>query len=150
MNTNRIEKTAILKAPRARVWRAIANAEEFGAWFGAKFEGAFVAGEELAGHITEPNEYAGVPMTIVVESVEPESLFSYRWHPGGGDEPVDYSAEPMTLVEFRLEEVPGGTRLTITESGFEHVGAARRKQALEGNSEGWSIQLERITSYVAD
>jgi len=44
MDTDRIEKKVILRAPRSRVWRAIANAEEFGEWFGVKLEGTFQQG----------------------------------------------------------------------------------------------------------
>ena len=142
MDTDRIEKTAVLKAPRSRVWRAISDSGEFGIWFGVEFAGAFAPGAEMRGHLTALNNAAGRPITIVVERIEPESLFSYRWHP------TDTPDDPMTLVEFRLEELAEGTRLTITESGFENVASARRKHAFEDNSEGWGIQIERIARHV--
>lgn len=148
MDTDRIEKTAILKAPVSRVWNAISDSSLFGEWMGASFEGPFVAGERLSGKVTEPEEYAGMAMTIVVDRIEPEALFSYRWHPGAADESVDYSREPMTLVEFRLEAVPGGTRLTITESGFDQLPPLRRDVARTDNTRGWEIQIEHITRYV--
>ena len=93
-STDRIERRIELRASRARVWRAIANATEFGAWFGIKLEGAFAAGA-----------------TIRVERIEPERYFSYRWHPYAIDPKVDYSTEPTTLVEFHLEEIAGGGAL---------------------------------------
>jgi uncharacterized protein YndB with AHSA1/START domain len=149
MSTNAIEKVSILRAPRSRVWRAIADSGEFGAWFGVKFDRPFAPGAHMRGQITNPPEYAGTAFTFLVERVEPEHLFSYRWHPYAVDPAVDYSAEPMTLVEFRLDEVPEGTRLTVVESGFDQVPSARRAEALRMNSGGWEAQLANIERFVA-
>ena len=120
MSTDRIEKKVFLKAPRSRVWQAIANAQEFGEWFGVKLEGTFAPGASLEGRITTQG-YDHLTMKVTVERVEPERLFSYRWHPYAIEPNVDYSSEPTTLVEFRLEEVPGGTELTVVESGFDRI-----------------------------
>lgn len=146
--SDRIEKEILLRAPRARVWRAIADAEQFGAWFRVKLDGPFVAGGTLIGHITHPG-YEHVTMELFVERIEPERLFSYRWHPYAIDPKVDYSAEPTTLVEFRLEEEAGGTRLTVVESGFDQVPAARRDEAFRMNGSGWAAQLGNIERHVA-
>ena len=116
--TDRIEKTVIIKAPRSRVWRAIADARQFGEWFRVNLDGDFKAGATIFGKITYPG-YEHLTMEMAVDRIEPERLFSYRWHPAGVDPKADYSAEPMTLVEFILEDVSGGTRLTIVESGFD-------------------------------
>jgi uncharacterized protein YndB with AHSA1/START domain len=147
MSTDRIEKSVVLRAPRSRVWRAITNAGEFGSWFGAKLEGGFAPGAQVKGRITIPG-YEHVIMDITVERVEPEKLFSYRWHPYAIEPGVDYSGEPTTLVEFRLEEVTGGTQLTVTESGFDHIPAARRAEAFRMNEQGWMGQLKNIERYV--
>ena len=40
---DRIEKRITLRAPRTRVWRALSESSQFGAWFGMKFEGPFEA-----------------------------------------------------------------------------------------------------------
>jgi uncharacterized protein YndB with AHSA1/START domain len=101
--TDRIEKTVIVKAPRSRVWQAISDTKQFGEWFKVKLDGPFKAGETIRGTITYPG-YEGHKMEMAVERIEPERLFSYRWHPGDPND--DYSAEPMTLVEFTLEDVP--------------------------------------------
>jgi len=148
MSTDRIEKKILLRAPRSRVWRAIASPEEFGTWFGAKLEGAFEPGARVLGRITIKG-YENVPMEIVIDRVEPEGLFSYRWHPYAVDPKVDYSSEPMTLVEFHLAEVPGGTELTVIESGFDGVPAARRAEAIKMNMGGWEAQLRNIERHVA-
>lgn len=146
--TDRIEKTVILKAPRARVWRAIADAKQFGEWFRVRLDGEFAAGATIRGNITYPG-YEHLTMEVVVERIEPERFFSYRWHPHAIDPKVDYSTEPMTLVEFTLEDAAGGTRLTIVESGFDRIPLSRRALAFRMNSDGWSEQLQNIERYVS-
>ena len=148
MSTDRIEKKIFLRAPRSRVWRAIASPEEFGTWFGAKLDGAFEPGARVLGRITIKG-YENLPMEVVIDRVEPEGLFSYRWHPYAVDPKVDYSGEPMTLVEFHLAEVPGGTELTVIESGFDRVPEARRAEAIKMNTGGWESQLKNIERHVA-
>ena len=147
-STDRIEKTATLTAPRARVWQAIADARQFGEWFRVRLDGEFAVGATIRGHITYPG-YEYITMEVVVERMEPERFFSYRWHPYAIDPKVDYSPEPMTLVEFTLEDAPGGTRLTIVESGFDRVPLSRRAEAFRMNSDGWSEQLQNIERYVS-
>lgn len=148
MSTDRIEKQLTLKAPRARVWRALSSAAEFGRWFGARLDGAvFAPGARVKGPITTPG-YETFNLELTVERVEPERLLSFRWHPYA--EPgTDLSAEPTTLVEFRLEEVPGGTLLTVVESGFDRLPPARREVARRMNEPGWSAQLENVRRHVS-
>jgi uncharacterized protein YndB with AHSA1/START domain len=147
-STDRIEKQIVLSAPRSRVWRALANADEFGAWFGMKLEGTFAPGGRARGQITLA-EHGRVTIEIAVERMDPESRMSYRWHPYAVESGVDYSNEPTTLVEFQLEEVAEGTRLTVVESGFDRIPAARRAEALRMNDAGWAGQLENIARHVA-
>jgi uncharacterized protein YndB with AHSA1/START domain len=147
-STDRIEKEIVLRAPRSRVWRALASAEEFGAWFGVKLEGAFAPGERVHGQITLP-DHGLVTFKMTIERMDPESRMSYRWHPYAIEAGVDYSSEPTTLVEFQLEEVAGGTHLTLVESGFDRIPAARRAEAFHMNDAGWAEQLENIARYVA-
>jgi Activator of Hsp90 ATPase homolog 1-like protein len=131
----------------------------FGIWFGVEIDGPFVAGKEASGRIAptrvdpevarlqEP--YLGLPWRVVVERIEPMKLFSFRWHPHAIDPAQDYSKEPMTLVTFELAEVEGGTLLTITESGFEHIPPNRRTKAVEGNDGGWTHQTKLIEKYLS-
>jgi uncharacterized protein YndB with AHSA1/START domain len=147
-STDRIEKTIVLKAPRARVWRALTDHEEFGAWFQVALESPFREGATVRGRITYPG-FEHATMEVVVERMEPERLFSYRWHPFAVDKTTDYSHEPSTLVEFRLEDAPGGTRLTVTESGFDELPAGRRDEAFRMNEGGWAEQLGNIERHVA-
>ena len=147
-STDRIERTLVLRAPKARVWRAITTPEEFGTWFKVKLEGTtFVAGRTTIGKITHPG-FENLTMEMHVERIDPEDFFSYRWHPYAIDPKVDYSNEPTTLVEFRLEEVPSGTMLTIVESGFDKIPAERRAEAFRMNDKGWAGQIENIRRHV--
>jgi uncharacterized protein YndB with AHSA1/START domain len=147
MSTDRIEKNIVLHAPRSRVWRALARAEEFGAWFGVTLEGTFAPGARLAAKFTYPG-YEHVTMELITERVDPEDLLSYRWHPYAVEPGVDYANEPTTLVEFRLTEVAEGTRLTVVESGFDQIPPARRATAFRMNDQGWAEQLTNIARYV--
>jgi uncharacterized protein YndB with AHSA1/START domain len=146
--TDRIEKTITLRAPRARVWRALTVAEEFGEWFRVKLEGPFVEGATVRGRITHPG-YEHLTMEIMVERLDPERYFAYRWHPYAINPGVDYSQEPTTLVEFRLEDAAGGTVLTLTESGFDRIPLSRRAEAFRMNDNGWSEQLTNIERHVS-
>ena len=88
-------------------------------------------------------------MEITIEKMEPERLFSWRWHPGDIDPKRDLSKEPTTLVEFTLEEADKGTVLTVVESGFDQLSPAYRATALRLNNEGWDEQLKNIERHVA-
>jgi uncharacterized protein YndB with AHSA1/START domain len=145
--TDRIERTNVIKAPRSRVWKALTDAAEFGTWFGAKMEGRFAAGTRIRGRISNPG-FEHLVMDLDVVDLKPERLFSWRWHPNAIDPKRDYSEEPTTLVTFTLDEVPGGTKLTVVESGFDGIPAARRAEAFANNGKGWSIQVERIAKHV--
>lgn len=146
-NTDRIEKNVLLRAPKARVWRALTDANEFGSWFGVKMESGFAVGQSTAGHVTNPG-YEHLRMEVEIDRMEAETLFSFRWHPNATDPKKDYSDEPTTLVEFRLEEVADGTLLTVVESGFDQIPPERRTDAFHRNSNGWAQQMERIKRHV--
>jgi uncharacterized protein YndB with AHSA1/START domain len=146
--TDRIEKTIVVRAPRARVWRALTDPGEFGQWFEVRLAGAFAPGARVRGTITTPGKYRDLAFEMVIDRVEPERLFSYRWHPYAVDPEADYSAEPMTLVVFELEDVPEGTRLTVVESGFDGLPPARRAEAYRMNDGGWTQQVKNIEGHV--
>ena len=146
--SDRIERSIHIQAPRSRVWRALTDHREFSEWFGVNLESPFVVGKTTAGQITIPG-YEHVRMEVVVQAIQPEVLFSYTWHPYAMEADVDYSGEEPTLVEFRLEDIDGGTRLTVSESGFAQLPAARRAEAFRMNDRGWAAQLESIEEHVA-
>src|SRR5580693_4485577 len=145
---DRIEKQIELKAPVARVWRALTDFREFGTWFGVQLESPFEVGNPARGRITYPG-YEHLVWEAVVVSMEPERLFSFTWHPYAVDPKVDYSEETPTLVEFRLEKTAAGTLLRLTESGFGKIPTHRLADALRMNARGWSEQLQNIERHVA-
>ena len=167
-STDRIEKRVTLRAPVSRVWRAIADAQEFGRWFGFRLEGAFVEGKAIRGTFDGALDEAAIvdhqkslglrPSKVrlpgenavfcTVERIQPEQYFSFRWIPYGIDAEADPENEPTTLVEFRLVEVAEGTVLTIVESGFDRVPAHRRERAFLMNEGGWVAQAENLKKYV--
>jgi len=147
MNMDRIEKQVLLRAPRAKVWRALADSQAFGQWFGVKLKGQFAPGARIPGQVLHKG-YEQCLFEITIERMEPERLLSWRWHPHAIDPKIDYSAEPTTLVVFELKEVAEGTLLTVVESGFEDIPMARRGEAYRGNEQGWAIQMGAIEKYV--
>ena len=158
MNSDRIEKEVTLRAPLGRVWRAISNADEFGRWFGVRFDGPFVAGQSVTGVIT-PTEvddevaaaqepHAGKASVWQIVAVEPQQRLAFRWHPYAVEPGADYDDEPTTLVEFTLTETADGVLLQIVESGFDKIPADRRAAAFEANSGGWEAQTKLVRKYL--
>jgi uncharacterized protein YndB with AHSA1/START domain len=159
MSADRIEKSVLLKAPIERVWRAVSDAGEFGSWFGVAFDGPFVANRALQGRIVptrvDPKvaemqkPYEGMKFEFTVGAIEPMSRITFHWHPYAIEPGVDYSNEPMTDIVFALAEEAGGTRLTITETGFDRIPIERRAKAFAANDRGWSQQAELLAAYLA-
>jgi len=158
MNTDRIEKTTLLRAPLSRVWQAISDASHFGAWFGLRCEGPFVVGQKLLCTIVptvvdpevaeQQKPHEGIEFHIWVREIVPERLFSFEWLPYGIDAGVDEDQAARTRVSFELSEEAGGVRLKITESGFDQVPAGQRAQVFTSNDEGWTMQLRNIAGYL--
>ena len=159
MGTDKIEKRILLRAPQGRIWRALTDYREFGHWFGVKFDCPFVPGATMSGAMvgTKVNpevakaqkEHEDLNFEITIERIEPERLFSFRWHPYAIERGVDYSTEPTTLVAFALEKVPEGVMLTVTESGFDQIPLARRAKAFTANEQGWNTMTKVIEDYLA-
>jgi uncharacterized protein YndB with AHSA1/START domain len=149
MDSDRIEKQILLRAPRSRVWQALTDAEKFGQWFGVKLAGSFAPGALLRGNITHKG-YEHLPFEFTIERMEPETVFSWRWHPYAIDLAVDYSSEPTTLVVFELSEVADGTMLRVVETGFDGIPLSRRPNAFRANENGWEIQMKAIERYVGE
>ena len=149
MNDNGISdtivRTAKLRASRERVWKAITTESEFEQWFGIKvLEGEFKPGTRVKARSTHSG-YEHIEFYITIEKMDAPHLFSWRWIPGASQPPN----EPTTLVEFRLDETVEGTRVTITESGFDRLSLAYRAAAYKDNTGGWEYQAKSLTNYVA-
>ncbi|MBV8894688.1 MAG: SRPBCC family protein [Acidobacteria bacterium] len=160
LSTDTIQKKIILRAPLQRVWKALADSQEFGAWFGMNFEGFFTPGARVRATIvgTEVDaevaraqkEYAGTHFEITIDRMENGRLFSFRWHPGPAERDADYSHEPTTLVVFTLEPVSNGVMLTVTESGFDQIPLERRAKAFQANAKGWGTVVQLIEKYLVE
>ena len=144
---DRIEKDIEIAAPVSRVWRALTDHREFGAWFGVELEAPFVVGRTVRGLVTHPG-YEHVVWQARIEAIEPEHTFAFSWRPYAIDPNVDYSAEPMTRVEFTLSPTAGGTRLRLVESGFAGIPEARRAEAFRMNDNGWTQQMQNVRRHV--
>ena len=138
-----IERQILIKAPRSRVWRALTSSQDFAKWFSAEVRDSFEPGKRLDMVSTYPG-CKNQQFYFVVERMEPEHTFSWRWHPGSANSDEDGT----TLVEFHLEEAAEGTLVTVTETGFDHISLVRRAKALEENTNGWGIQLQALLQYV--
>ena len=155
---DRIEKKIVLRAPLSRVWRAISDSHEFGAWFGVELDAPFEAGARVTGRITptkvDPDvaklqePHTGKSFEFTIDRILPDRLFSFRWHPFAIESDVDYSKEPHTLVVFELTEVDGGTLVTITESGFDRIPLERRAKAFTANEGGWEHQTKLLEKFL--
>lgn len=159
MTTDRIEKITLLHAPLERVWQAISDSSRFGAWFGMRCEGPFIAGDKVRCVIvptTVDDEVAekqkaheGVEFDIWVEEIVPQRRLSFRWIPYAIETDTDPESAVKSLVTFELEEKVDGIQLTITESGFDQVPIELRANAFRSNEEGWTLQLQSIERYLA-
>lgn len=141
----KIEKKITIRAPRSRVWRALTTAEEFAKWFAAEVRGSFAVGKRVEMAATHPCDGHDPDFYVIIERMEPEHTFVWRWHPGSAKPGEDQATE----VEFHLEEVPEGTLLTVTETGFDGISLARRAKAFDENAQGWEEQLESLRRYAA-
>ncbi|NRR31128.1 SRPBCC family protein [Oxalobacteraceae bacterium] len=149
-DTDRIERSILINASRERVWRAISNAEEFGAWFGA----------DLSGQVFKPGERTRGPMPmdgcvhnfeILIDRIEPQNTLSFKWHPYAVEPGVDYSSEEATLVTFTLADAPDNAiLLTVVETGFDKVPQHRRAKAFEMHQGGWEAQLRNVARHVGN
>jgi uncharacterized protein YndB with AHSA1/START domain len=139
---NRIERSTLIHARRARVWSALTTSEGFSNWFSVEMADSFAPGKRVDMVSTEHSS-KGQPFYVIIERMEPEHTFSWRWHPGSAS-PSD---DGTTRVEFHLEEVQDGTLVTVRETGFDRISLARRAKAFAENERGWEMQLESLRQY---
>jgi uncharacterized protein YndB with AHSA1/START domain len=141
-----VERSTLVRAPRSRVWQALTNLKEFSKWFGVEAEGEFAPGARMR-MISTHDSHKGQEFFVEIVKMDAPEAFSWRWHPGSKQPGEDNSSQPMTLVEFRLTEVEGGTLVTVVETGFDRLSLARRARVLEENDKGWEFQLASLSRY---
>lgn len=143
-----IQRQVKLRCTPQRAWKSLANSSEFGAWFRVDLSSPFEVGKTAAGQLTEPG-YEFLRAEFSVQRMTPDTAFAFRWHPAAIDPSTDYTSEPTTIVDFLITPVPGGCIVTITETGFSALPAARAASAHAMNSAGWDVQAQRLADYVA-
>jgi uncharacterized protein YndB with AHSA1/START domain len=154
---DRIYETITLRAARGRVWRAISEHREFGAWFGATFEQRFSPGATVTGILTPPPAGSEVatsgrardrmPVELTVEELEPDHRVAFRWRPRALGQTAAGAREPATRVELQLENDPEGVVLTVTES-FEALPRAGRASVTALHQTGWTERIELLRQHV--
>jgi uncharacterized protein YndB with AHSA1/START domain len=143
----RIDRTIEIHAPPERVWRALTDPRELSAWFQVTIEGGIAAGQEVWMTSAHP-EHQGQRFQVLFKELTPPTRFVWQWCPGAMDPKVDYSREPRTTLTFTLQPSPGGTRLSVAETGFERISLARRAKVYVDNSQGWTEVLGWIGKHV--
>ncbi len=136
---DRIERTVELAHPPAKVWAALTTAEGLGNWFGEQ------ASIDLRpGGSAQMSWSGGHCADMRVERVEEPRVFGFTWHIYGlpDDDPR------RTYVEFTLEPVGSGTRLTVAESGFAQLPEDGHRKAFDGNTNGWASELGELVDYL--
>ena len=146
---SRIDRTIEVKAPPDRVWRALTNAEELSAWFQVKIEGDTTPDTEVW-MTSEHPQHAGQRFRVRFAEMTPPHRFVWQWHPGEVDSSIDYSREPRTTVTFTLEPSARGTRLTVSETGFDEISLTRRAKVYRDNTQGWPEVLVWLQEYVEE
>lgn len=136
---DQIVRTVDLAHPPVKVWAAITTAEGLGSWFGntATIDlrpGGAARMTWKEGHVAD----------MRVERVEEPTVFGYTWQINGlpEDDPR------RTYVEFTLEPVAAGTRLTVVETGFAQLPEDAHKEAFDGNVGGWKSELGELVEYL--
>jgi len=142
-----IQREIVVKAPKQRVYTAITDPKQIIAWFPDSVEGSLEVGERplftFEGHGT---------VQLYVVDAKPYDYFAYRWIPGAGSEDFrgDVRTVPNTLVEFRIEEISEGTKVTLTESGFSSLPSDVAEQKFKDNSGGWEYMMDRLEKVLAE
>lgn len=144
---DRIERAITVKAPIDRVWTALTDHREFGTWFRVRLQGPFLLGQVTRGEISEPG-YEGWPFWAVPVTMEAPHLFAFDWPAEVDVTPEMRGPGRSTRVEFRLQAVEGGTRITISESGFAALPPDKALAKFRDNEGGWAIQADRIGAHV--
>lgn len=136
---DRIERTIEIAHPPAKVWAALTTAEGLSAWFGNE------AGIDLRpGGSAWMKWEGGHAADMRVERVEEPTVFGFTWHMA--ELPED---DPRrTYVEFTLEPVGTGTRLTVVETGFAQLPDEVYRKEYGGHTEGWARELGELVDYL--
>lgn len=126
-----IEKSIWIAAPRERVWQAVSDPAQIAEWFGA-VTNFTKKGDTISARIGD--------MEVEVARVEvmdpPRQLTTRNLQ------------APARTTTYTLTEENGGTRFTVTETGFEALTPGERNTQLDQNGEGWEMALQNLNAYI--
>ena len=143
---SRIDKSIDIAASPERVWQALTSAPELSAWFQVTIEGEIAPGNEIWMTSTHAG-YVGQRFSVRIVEMTPPRRFAWDWHPGEVDRSVDYGKEPRTRVTFTLEPSGRGTRLSVSETGFDAISLERRAKVYKDNAQGWGEVVTWLQKY---
>lgn len=140
MSTDKIEQQITINAPVERVWKALTSAEGLQKWYafgGAKID--LRAGGNLSFQWDEHGEYPGI-----VETVEPQKRFAFRFAPFTPDTPPEPGN--ATVVDITLSPTNDTTLVQLTESGYNSLNLPQEETAqnYETSKGAWADSLELL------
>ncbi len=143
---DRIERIEVLPVSRELVWDAITKPEQLSQWFSIVRDMDFRVGGDI--NFTWDNVQS--PYPGIIEVIEPPHRFAFRWFSYAiGHPELKLRPTASTLVEFTLEEIAGGTQLTLVESGFASLPeATQAAQMQQDNQGGWQVGLAGLRTYL--
>jgi uncharacterized protein YndB with AHSA1/START domain len=144
---SRIDKSIEINAAPERVYRALTTADELSTWFQVAIDGELAAGNDVWMTSVHP-AHAGQRFNVRIVDMTPGRSVTWQWHPGEVDPNIDYDKEPRTTVRFTLEPTARGTRLTVSETGFDAIALARRAKVHQDNTQGWAEVLVWLQKHV--
>lgn len=133
---DRIERAVDIAANRQHVWDLVS---EPGWWIN---DGRIVEHRLVVdGDVTTVHDPVHGAFPIRTVALEPPAYAAFRWLAFADDGPTH---RELSLVEFFVDELPGGCRLRVVESGLASLNASnqRRREMYEENSAGWELELE--------
>ena len=136
-----IVREITVKATKERVYKAITDPKEIISWFPDAIEGGTLEVGQRPVFIFENGEHKS---QTYIEAARPFEYFAYRWVPGSAGIIGDVLAVPNTLVEFHIEELEDGTKVTVKESGFASLPAEVAEECFNQNSGGWEYMMNRL------
>lgn len=135
-----VERSIWIAAPREKVWSAITDPAQLENWFSPGTSWKLTA-LEVGGRLFIPDPETGDETNVqVLQIVDPPEHFVTHSLPA--------SPGSSEVTAYLLQEERGGTRLTITNSGYEFLPDDGRWSAMEQNAFGFGMMLENLRAYV--
>ncbi len=141
MTNTTINKIFFLKASRKKVWEFLTNKDKMGEWF-------FTANEDLVENqeyelfeIEEDGNRIKRCWGKVLEMDKPSKLvYTFTIAPLNGN---------MTTVTWKLEQVLGSTRVTLTHEGIDKAAGDAASALLMALDAGWDRHIAKMREAVS-